>query len=75
MKNTNFNSNNNFIIYYNFFHINFNTKVQLVNYYNKIQSQNHKKEIKDKTKIIIIINILFLKKVNNKKIKKLKSVI
>jgi len=42
MKNTNFNSNNNFIIYYNFFfqyHF-FNTKIQPVNYYNKIQSQN-----------------------------------
>ena len=54
MKNTNFNLNINFIIYYSFFLLIsiFNMKVQ-VNYYNKIQSQNHKKIIK----IIIIINI------------------
>ena len=44
MKNTIFNSNNNFVIYYNISsNINFNTKIQPINYYNKIQSQNHKK--------------------------------
>jgi len=54
MKNTNFNSNKNFIIYYNFLSISiFNTKLQSVNYYNKY---NHK-IIKNK-KIIIIINVL-----------------
>jgi len=56
MKNTNFNSNKNFIIYYNFLSISiFNTKLQSVNYYNKY---NHK-IIKNK-KIIIIINVLTL---------------
>jgi len=45
MKNTNFHLNNNFVMYYKFFfQYQFNTKIQPVNYYNKIQSQNHKKE-------------------------------
>ena len=35
MKNTNFNSNNNFIMYYNcFFQYQFNKKIQSQNYYN-----------------------------------------